>query len=131
MRYDSTNGDKAFDELKRFIDFNYTEPICIAMSLSLACGIDLKTLNIPNRKREVAIIRHYVTWALWNAHRISSPKIGIIMGGKNHSTVLSSKDVVFGLFEMNDKLIIELHNKAMNFFSTDVYEFNEFNKKLI
>lgn len=77
-------------------------------------------LGLKTRKREVAFTRQMVHWSLYYWTFMTTPKIGKMIGNKNHATVLHSYETVDDLID-TDKGVRKLsENLEAKFTENDI-----------
>jgi chromosomal replication initiation ATPase DnaA len=66
----------------------------IFLSVMRASGCSLKMIRGPRRHKSVSAARAVTMWLLRNVAGYSFPQIGILLGGKDHSSVMTACKVV-------------------------------------
>lgn len=88
--------------------------------LSTICSffdLNLKDLTGPKRQKEYVLPRHMAMYFLSEELRLTVEKIGELMGGRDHTTVMHARDKIRKLIQ-NDRevqrIFIEIKQKAQN-----------------
>ncbi len=63
-------------------------PAAILRAVADHFATDIETLKGPRRSKEIAFARHVAMYLLRETSSLSSPQVGLALGGKDHSTVL-------------------------------------------
>jgi len=66
----------------------------IIMKISNYFGISIERVKSKSRKREIMTPRHWCMWFLKQNTSLTLKEIGVIMGGRDHTTALNSIDVI-------------------------------------
>jgi chromosomal replication initiation ATPase DnaA len=124
--YNQSNNDIAKYKEVKYLMPNNVRDIC--KGVATANDIEFDTVFVSgSRKAECAILRHYASWlsCCMNLHTLS--RIGRTLG-KDHSTVIHSRNTVRNLFDANDGRINEVHRNYVNYLKGPecIYDFKEF-----
>lgn len=79
----------------------------VKLCAAISCGITLAEFDSKTRKREVVTSRMLAINYVLKFHRLSLQKVGDIMGGKDHATILHAKRNFFMLVDFGDDIIRE------------------------
>lgn len=63
------------------------------------------------RKREAMYARHLLAYCLYKTGAFSLNDIGLKLGGRNHATIINSKEVVEDLLSVKDDIMYPLYLK--------------------
>jgi chromosomal replication initiator protein len=120
------------------IDLEFTTHLCKKYSLDLQAEIKdfkqismttieseiLKYCNLLNadyrqivsksRKQELAQVRQVIMWKLYNTKLYTLKQIGDNFGGRDHTSVLHSLNVVNDYLDVKDKLFMGMTEKVMS-----------------
>ena len=104
----------------------------ICLGVATANHLDyVITFHTSTRKQEHALLRHYAAWLACCQNSKSLALIGQTLNGKDHSTVIHSRNTVRNLFDANDGRINEVHQNYVNYLKGPecIYEFKEFTQQ--
>lgn len=82
--------------------------------LSLICGyfnLNLKDLSGPKRQKELVLPRHIAMYLLTEELRLTVEKVGSLLGGRDHTTVMHGRDRIRKLVNTDreiQKMVIEV-----------------------
>ena len=79
-------------------------PSSVIKAVSEQFGTDPETLKGPRRTKEVSLARHVAMYLLRETSALSSPQVGLAMGGRDHSTVLYAQRKMGQLIETDPEL---------------------------
>jgi chromosomal replication initiator protein len=79
-------------------------PSAVIKAVSEHFGTDAETLKGPRRTREVSLARHVAMYLLRETSSLSSPQVGLALGGRDHSTVLYAQRKMEQLIETDPEL---------------------------
>lgn len=79
-------------------------PSSVIKAVSEQFGTDPETLKGPRRTKEVSLARHVAMYLLRETSALSSPQVGLAMGGRDHSTVLYAQRKMEQLIETDPEL---------------------------
>ncbi len=79
-------------------------PSAVIKAVSEQFGTDSETLKGPRRTKEVSRARHVAMYLLRETSLLSSPQVGLALGGRDHSTVLYAQRKVEQLIETDPEL---------------------------
>jgi len=116
---DEISFDDAKDALKDIVFPNKNRVITPAIILETVCEhYNIKKEDILSKKRsqEIVFPRHIIMFLCRELTDLSLVDIGRAIGGKDHSTVLSSVDKIEGLLKVDDELKnnVDLIRKKLN-----------------
>ena len=81
-----------------------TTPSAVIKAVSEHFGTDPETLKGPRRTKEVSLARHVAMFLLRETSSLSSPQVGLALGGRDHSTVLYAQRKMEQLIETDPEL---------------------------
>lgn len=58
--------------------------------MAMTYGVDLSVIRSKSRRREYVIMRHAIMYTLVRKYRYSLKPVGRVLGGRDHSTVISA-----------------------------------------
>jgi chromosomal replication initiator protein len=79
-------------------------PSAVINAVSEHFGTDPETIKGPRRTKEVALARHVAMYLLRETSSLSSPQVGLALGGRDHSTVLYAQRKMEQLIETDPEL---------------------------
>ncbi len=82
--------------------------------ISLSSGISKSEILGKNRKREIMYARHLLVYCLYRTGAFSLKLIGFKVGGRNHATILNSKNAVEDLLSVKDDIMYPLYLKIQH-----------------
>lgn len=80
--------------------------------VSIATGVSKNSLLARSRKREVMYVRHMLVYLLYTRNVASLKEIGRMVGGRHHSTVINSRDLVKDLISVKDGLMYPIYEQV-------------------
>jgi chromosomal replication initiator protein len=83
----------------------------IISEVSIHSGINRDAITGRSRKREIMYARHLIVYAMHKTRLFSLKEIGLKMGGRNHATIINSKEVVGDLISVKDDIMYPLYLK--------------------
>jgi len=83
---------------------NHIEPDQVVDAVASAFGITTAQLKGRDRSREIALPRQIAMYLLREEGNASLPKIGDVLGGRDHTTVMYACDKVADLIERDERL---------------------------
>lgn len=83
----------------------------IISEVSIHSGINKNDITGRSRKREIMYARHLIIYAMHRTRLFSLKEIGLKMGGRNHATIINSKEVVKDLVSVKDDVMYPLYLK--------------------
>jgi chromosomal replication initiator protein len=86
----------------------------IVSQVAGAFGVTVQNLIGSDRSKDVALPRQIAMYLLREESKISLPKIGEALGGRDHTTVMYACQKVTDLLERDDKLrrqVIEIRDR--------------------
>jgi chromosomal replication initiator protein len=84
-------------------------------------GVPISKLDEKTRKREIVMARQIAMYLLYKNEQYSLKKIGEAFGGRDHTTVIHSKDLVMDLMYSDEKYrndVLWLENEVERIGST-------------
>lgn len=78
----------------------------------LATKINKQHLLGRSRKREIMYVRHMLVYLLWVRNVGSLKEIGRMVGGRDHSTIINSRDLVKDLISVKDGLMYPIYEQV-------------------
>jgi len=79
-------------------------PSAVIKAVSEQFGMDPETIKGPRRTKEVSLARHVAMYLLRETSSLSSPQVGLALGGRDHSTVLYAQKKMEQLMETDTEL---------------------------
>lgn len=79
-------------------------PSAVIKAVSEQFGVDAETIKGPRRTKEVSLARHVAMYLLRETSSLSSPQVGLALGGRDHSTVLYAQKKMEQLIETDPEL---------------------------
>ncbi|MDA1257382.1 MAG: chromosomal replication initiator protein DnaA [Chloroflexi bacterium] len=79
-------------------------PSTVISAVAGRFGTDVETIKGPRRTKEVSLARHIAMYLLRETSSLSSPQIGLALGGRDHSTVLYAQKKIEQLLETDPEL---------------------------
>jgi chromosomal replication initiator protein len=79
-------------------------PSAVIKAVSEQFGMDPETIKGPRRTKEVSLARHVAMYLLRETSSLSSPQVGLALGGRDHSTVLYAQKKMEQLIETDPEL---------------------------
>ncbi|MCH7906607.1 MAG: chromosomal replication initiator protein DnaA [Chloroflexi bacterium] len=79
-------------------------PSAVITAVSEHFGTDIETLKGPRRTKEVSLARHVAMYLLRETSSLSSPQVGLALGGRDHSTVLYAQRKMENLLKTDPEL---------------------------
>jgi len=79
--------------------------------LSTISGYTFKELTGKCRKRDLTDVKHIGRYIAWKNSLGSLKEIAFVFGGKDHSTIIHSRDFVMSMIDGNDRSFHQLYNK--------------------
>ena len=80
-------------------------PENILQAICFYFGIEHKDLTSGRRQRTISLARSVAMYLIRKTAKLSYPEIGLRMGKRNHSTVISACRRIEKAFELNEKLV--------------------------
>ena len=80
--------------------------------VSLATNVSKQHLLGRTRKREVMYIRHMLVYILYERNFASLKQIGKMVGGRHHSTIINSRDLVKDLISVKDGIMYPIYEQV-------------------
>ena len=80
------------------------EPMQVLNAVASAFGITRERLLGRDRSREVALPRQVAMYLMREIGNISLPQIGVVLGGRDHTTVMYACEKVSDMIERDDRL---------------------------
>ncbi len=90
-----------------------SEPVSVTVDrilnkVSKKYGVSPEMLKGRSRKKDIALARHVSVYLIRSLTGMSLPNIGAVMGGRDHTTVLSSLDFIANNIKNNSLFEIEI-----------------------
>lgn len=80
-------------------------PLQISDTICAYMQVTMPQVRSASRKREVVTARELISFYLKSCHGFSYKKIGEILGGRDHSTVISANKRIQGYLDCGDELV--------------------------
>ncbi|TAK11771.1 MAG: chromosomal replication initiator protein DnaA [Anaerolineae bacterium] len=80
------------------------DPERVVEAVAQVFGVTVAELRERNRARQVALPRQVAMYLLREEAQISLPQIGLVLGGRDHTTVMYGCDKVADMIEQDDRL---------------------------
>ena len=97
--------------IRKAVRLQETKPITIETIISKVCehyNLDESVIHSKTRKREVVQVRQIAMYLAKKHTEISASKIGMLIGNRDHATVLHACKIVKDLVEVNKPFKSEL-----------------------
>lgn len=85
--------------------------------VSIVCGVtgfSADELRSKSRKRERVVARQLICYYAYNMRLATLNNIGLNLGGRDHTTVIHSKETIQNLIDTKDASIVQLIGKIEN-----------------
>ncbi len=79
-------------------------PSAVIKAVSEQFGMEPEMIKGPRRTKEVSLARHVAMYLLRETSSLSSPQVGLALGGRDHSTVLYAQKKMEQLIETDPEL---------------------------
>lgn len=83
----------------------------VLTSASMLFGVSKGEIVSPRRNTNIMSIRHACIWWMKKTTDLTLAKIGSIVGGRDHSTVINSISTYEEMLDTENKLYVEIHHK--------------------
>ena len=106
------NSTKCYQSEKTYKMDRYFQQL--AFNCHKHFGVSLEEIKGKSRKKDITECRHIIFYLLFIKDNFTLEDIGILIGGRNHATVLHGKNKIVGFLDFNDtrtKEIIKIINK--------------------
>ncbi|MBN2549237.1 MAG: chromosomal replication initiator protein DnaA [Anaerolineales bacterium] len=80
------------------------QPDEIVRRVADSFGVSVDSLTGHNRSRQIALPRQIAMYLLREEANVSLPQIGVVLGGRDHTTVMYGCDKVADMLERDDRL---------------------------
>jgi chromosomal replication initiator protein len=110
MAYADLRGMKLDEELVEYAladlmpDAKEIEPKHILETIAHEYGVSLEELTSSNRSQRIAFPRQIAMYMLREESELSLPKIGEILGGRDHTTIMYGHEKITDLLETDKNL---------------------------
>ena len=105
--------DMAKEILKDALTSEYSSPVRVDTIQKLVCEkyhIDVRAMKSRSRTNEVAFPRQLAMYLACKLTDLSTPDIGSVFGGRDHTTVIHARDKISAMLE-RDPFLLESINK--------------------
>ena len=114
------NPEKEYSMFCKSLKFRSNNPLGKFIDeLSMAMGVEPSVIRSGVRKREVVYPRFIIMYILWREN-ISLTRIGMNLGGRDHSTIIHGRDSVLDWIESRDRLILSYFKMINHIWQLDV-----------
>lgn len=101
-------------EFKEFKNQNITNITAEILKYCNLLNADYRQITSKSRKQDIAQVRQVIMWRLYNTKLYTLKQIGEHFGGRDHTSVLHSRNVVNDYLDVKDKLFISMTEKVMS-----------------
>jgi chromosomal replication initiation ATPase DnaA len=101
-------------EIKEFKELNITNIESEILKYCNLLNADYRQIVSKTRKREIAQVRQVIMWKLYSTKLYTLKQIGDNFGGRDHSSVINSRNVVNDYIAIKDKLFLSMTEKVMS-----------------
>lgn len=94
-----------------------TTPSAVIAAVSEHFGTDAEALKGTRRTKDVSLARHVAMYLLRETSSLSSPQVGLALGGRDHSTVLYAQRKIENLLDTDPEMrnvITTIRQKLVN-----------------